>query len=46
MARVFGMPYRLLVCALGLVIVALSVTGIYIWWKKRAARRARLHAAG
>jgi uncharacterized iron-regulated membrane protein len=39
MARVFGMPYRLLVCALGVVIAMLSVTGIYIWWKKRRARR-------
>jgi len=38
MGLVFGMPYRLLVCALGLVIVLLSGTGIYIWWKKRAAR--------
>ena len=38
MARVFGMPYRILVCVLGLVIAMLSVTGVYIWWKKRAAR--------
>jgi uncharacterized iron-regulated membrane protein len=41
MARVFGMPYRLLVCALGVVIAMLSVTGVYIWWKKRRARRIR-----
>jgi len=38
MGQVFGLPYRLLVCALGLVIVLLSATGVYIWWKKRAAR--------
>jgi uncharacterized iron-regulated membrane protein len=38
MGLVFGMPYRLLVCALGLVIVLLSITGVYIWWTKRAAR--------
>ena len=38
MARVFGMPYRVLVCALGFVIAMLSVTGVYIWWKKRCAR--------
>ena len=38
MARVFGMPYRLLVCVLGLVIAMLSVTGVYIWWKNGAAR--------
>jgi uncharacterized iron-regulated membrane protein len=39
MARVFGLPYRILVCTLGLVITMLSVTGVYIWWKKRRARK-------
>jgi uncharacterized iron-regulated membrane protein len=39
MGQVFGMPYRIFVCALGLVIAMLSITGVYIWWKKRAARR-------
>ena len=39
MANVFGLPYRILVVVLGLGIVALSVTGVYIWWSKRAARR-------
>jgi uncharacterized iron-regulated membrane protein len=34
MANVFGMPYRIFVCALGLVIVMLSVTGVVIWLKK------------
>jgi len=38
-ADVFGLPYRLLVCALGLVITMLSVTGVYIWWRKRRARK-------
>jgi uncharacterized iron-regulated membrane protein len=38
MARVFGMPYRIFVCALGLAVVMLSITGIYLWWKKRSAR--------
>jgi uncharacterized iron-regulated membrane protein len=37
-ANVFGLPYRLFVCLLGLVIAMLSITGIYIWWKKRRAR--------
>ena len=37
-ANVFGLPYRIFVCGLGLVIVMLSVTGVYIWWKKRQAR--------
>lgn len=33
------LAYRIFVCALGLVIVMLSVTGVYIWWKKRRARQ-------
>lgn len=37
-ASVFGLPYKIFVCALGLVIVMLSATGVYIWWKKRKAR--------
>jgi uncharacterized iron-regulated membrane protein len=38
-ANVFGMPYRLFDCVLGLLITMLSVTGVYIWWKKRCARK-------
>ncbi|HET6375670.1 MAG TPA: PepSY-associated TM helix domain-containing protein [Methylocella sp.] len=48
MARVFGLPYQIFVCILGLVTAMLSVTGVYIWWKKRQARkisRARRGAA-
>ena len=37
-ANVFGLPYRIFVCVLGLVIVMLSVTGVVIWLKKRRAR--------
>lgn len=37
-ANVFGMPYRIFVSCLGLAIVMLSATGVYVWWKKRAAR--------
>ena len=40
-AEVFGLPYKIFVCILGLVIAMLSVTGVYIWWKKRKARRFR-----
>ncbi len=39
MARVFGRPYQIFVCVLGLLITLLSVTGVYIWLKKRNARR-------
>ena len=34
----FGLPYRIFVCVLGLVIAMLSYTGVYIWWKKRRGR--------
>jgi len=38
MANLFGLPYRIFVCGLGTVIMMLSGTGVYIWWKKRRAR--------
>ena len=33
------LPYRILVAFFGLVLTVISVTGVYIWWKKRAVRR-------
>lgn len=48
-AEVFGLPYRIFVCGLGIAIAMLSVTGVYIWWKKRRLRRnavSRLKLAG
>ena len=41
MAKIGGMPYRLFVVALGIFTALLSVTGVYIWWKKRRARNIR-----
>lgn len=38
-AGVFGLPMRIIVCIMGLVITALSITGVYIWLKKRIARK-------
>jgi uncharacterized iron-regulated membrane protein len=38
-ANVFGLPYKIFECAFGLVIAMLSITGVYIWWRKRKARR-------
>jgi uncharacterized iron-regulated membrane protein len=38
MARWGGVPYKILVSVIGLLIVALSVTGVIIWTKKRGAR--------
>lgn len=51
MARVFGLPYRILVSLTGLAVVTLSVTGVLIWTKKRSARllgkkRARRSSSG
>lgn len=40
-ANLFGLPYRIFVCILGMAIATLSVTGVYIWWKKRKARTLR-----
>jgi uncharacterized iron-regulated membrane protein len=37
MGNVFGMPYRIFVCVLGLAIVMLCVTGVVIWLRKRRA---------
>lgn len=36
-ANVFGLPYRMVVCLLGLVITMLCLTGVYLWWKKQKA---------
>lgn len=36
--RILGLPGRILISLMGLVVAILSVTGVYIWWKKRAAR--------
>lgn len=37
--RILGMPGRILMSIVGLLVVMLSVTGIVIWWKKRRARK-------
>lgn len=42
MANVFGLTYRIVVFLAGLVLTLLSITGVYIWWKKLGFRR---HAA-
>lgn len=41
MSQVFGLPYRVFVSALGLMVTMLSVTGVVIWLKKRSARAGR-----
>lgn len=41
MAKVWGLPYRIFVCLMGLVVTMLSVTGVIIWWRKRRGRVGR-----
>lgn len=36
--RILGLPGRILVSCMGLVVAMLSVTGVIIWWRKRASR--------
>lgn len=38
--RILGLPGRILISLMGLVVAMLSVTGAYIWWRKRCSRRA------
>lgn len=40
--RILGLPGRILISFMGLVVAALSVTGVVIWHRKRRARVARL----
>jgi uncharacterized iron-regulated membrane protein len=39
MAQIWGLPFRIFVTCVGILIAMLSVTGVYIWLKKRNARR-------
>lgn len=39
--RILGLPGRILVSIMGLVVAALSVTGVVVWHRKRAARLQR-----
>lgn len=38
--RILGLPGRILISVMGLVVAALSVTGVVIWYRKARARRA------
>lgn len=44
--RILGLPGRILISFMGIVVAALSVTGVVVWWKKRAARVLRKQRAG
>ena len=36
--RILGLPGRILISLMGLVVAGLSVTGVIVWWRKRQAR--------
>lgn len=38
MAHMWGLPFRVLMTSMGMAVAMLSVTGVLIWWKRRAAR--------
>lgn len=38
-ASIWGWPFKLFICVVGLAVAMLSVTGVIIWSKKRSARR-------
>ncbi|MNG31907.1 hypothetical protein D3C84_1177970 [compost metagenome] len=37
--RIIGMTGQVLIAVLGVMIAVLSLTGVYIWWRKLQARR-------
>jgi len=37
--RILGLPGRILISAMGIVVAMLSITGVVIWWRKRGSRR-------
>lgn len=43
LADLWGLPFRILIFLMGGVVVMLSVTGIYLWWKKRYSRTKARH---
>jgi uncharacterized iron-regulated membrane protein len=38
-ASIWGLPYQIFICLLGLIVAMLSITGVYLWWKKRQAKQ-------
>lgn len=44
--RILGLPGRIMMSAMGLIVVMLSITGIIVWDRKRRARRAARSQVG
>lgn len=43
MAQIYGLPMKIIICLMGLVITALSVTGVVIWLKKHRVAQTKLN---
>lgn len=43
MAHVGGLPYKVFLSGMGFMVALLSVTGVYLWWKKRKMGRIVRH---
>lgn len=41
-AAVWGLPFRIFVTLMGLAVAMLSITGVYIWWRKYTAKQGKL----
>ncbi|MDB5962894.1 MAG: hypothetical protein JWP59_4188 [Massilia sp.] len=44
--RILGLPGRILISFMGVVVAMLSATGVIIWWRKRSARRVTARRRG
>lgn len=44
--RILGLPGRILISIMGIVVAMLSVTGLVIWWRKRRVRENQLRRSG
>ena len=42
--RILGLPGRILISVMGLVVAMLSLTGYVVWWRKRTSRRRYLYS--
>ncbi|MDY6946771.1 MAG: PepSY-associated TM helix domain-containing protein [Pseudomonadota bacterium] len=41
----FGLPWQIAVSVFGLLVIAITVTGVLIWWRKRRGSRQRVREA-
>ena len=39
--RILGLPGRILISVMGVLVAMLSITGVIIWWRKSRARERR-----